>query len=173
MRHDWTRPYIFMAKSNNIFFSALKKSNEYVNKRLKSMRWAPDTPHSAFSTEPTNRVINSDVNKKKKLSQISLAHQLLKLSRTILKYHSSSLIQILQKRPLDINKLPVFTCIVLIYRTDVFNHRKSDMEKTFNKQTPHVAPMNSLEILETTKLPQSTINKMVFERMKVNDQGQI
>mgnify|MGYP006973397085 CR=1 FL=1 len=27
--------------------------------------WAPDTPHSAFSTEPTNRVINSDVNKKK------------------------------------------------------------------------------------------------------------
>ena len=33
--------------------------------------------------------------------------------------------------------------------------------------------MNSLEILETTKLPQSTINKMVFERMKVNDQGQI
>ena len=47
------------------------------------------------------------------------------------------------------------------------------MEKTFNKQTPHVAPMNSLEILETTKLPHSTINKMVFERMKVNDQGQI
>ena len=72
-----------MAKSNNIFFSALKKSNEYVNKRLKSMRilhtphsqepisWALDTPHSAFSTEPTNRVINSDVNKKKIVSNFT------------------------------------------------------------------------------------------------------
>lgn len=67
----------------------------------------------------------------------------------------------------------MFTCIVLIYRTDVFHHRKSDMEKTFNKQTPHVAPMNSLEILETTKISHSTINKMGFERMKVYDQCQI
>lgn len=47
------------------------------------------------------------------------------------------------------------------------------MEKTFTAQTPHVPPVKNLDILETTKKPHFTMNKMVYERMKVYDQDQI